>query len=82
MLAILITSTSLDDSRARQDEIMNTLGEEGVAPILWVSYVATRTRTCVVIFSNRYIQQLVDAKDMDFVLCDDPIREALERTRR
>jgi hypothetical protein len=80
VLVILITAPTLVESRRQQDLVLEYLGEDSVAPILFVEYVAVRVPVTLVAFCNRYVGKLADS-EYDFVLCDDPLEEATRRAR-
>ena len=80
MLVALITAPTLQDSRSQQDALLEFLGDDAVSPIMWVIYVAVRTPISVVVFSSRYVGKLADSV-YDFVLCDNPMEEAMRRSR-
>lgn len=81
MLVILITAPSIQEARVQQDMINELLGQDAISPILWVQYVAIRTPTSIVCFSNRIVSSLFESKLCDMVLTDSPIEEALRRMR-
>jgi hypothetical protein len=80
VLVILITAPTLVESRRQQDMVLEYLGDDAVSPIMWVLYVAVRVPVTLVAFCNRYVGKLADS-DYDFVLCDDPLDEAVRRAR-
>ena len=80
MLVILLTADSVSASRAKEDEILSFLGGDAISPIMWLRYIAVRIPLSVVMFSSRYVGKLADSC-YDFVLCDNPIDEAMRRSR-
>jgi len=80
MLCVFITSPDLESQRRQQDQVIKLLGDEAISPIVWVMPLAIRTHEKITIFSSRYMEQLVKQEGVDFVLCDDPVTEACERT--
>lgn len=81
MIVILITASSLTESRFLQDSTLVILGKDAISPILFVEYVATRTPDSVTVFSNRLLEHMMKAETVNFVLCDDPLDEAMRRAR-
>jgi len=80
MLAILITAPTMAESRSQQDAVVEFLADDGIAPVMWLIFIAIRTPVSVVAFSNRYVGKLADS-DFDFVLTDEPMAEAMRRAK-
>jgi hypothetical protein len=81
MIVILITASSMTESRFLQDSTLLILGKDRLAPILFVEYVATRTPDSVTVFSNRLLEYMMKVDTVNFVLCEDPVEEAMRRAR-
>ena len=81
MLVILITASSLVESRILQDSTLAILDKDKIAPIMFVEYVAVRTPDSVTVFSNRILEHMLKTDTVNFVLTDDPVDEAMRRAR-